>query len=155
VLSSEQEYLDRGRFSPEKMIRFLQEAHDTALSDGMTALRATGDVSWEIGPNREFQQVVTYEAMLDDFFSGKQLIGMCQYPREACPPGILSGILTTHKVAAIDSEFCANPHYLPPRLLLEKDLALREKRRAEWMTSQLVRVRRAEEQRDQLQAQLF
>lgn len=155
VLISERSYLDHGRFSPDKMLGFLQDAYDSALADGMTALRATGDVSWEVGPRKDFEDVVHYEALLDLFVTDKRLIGMCQYPRYSCPSEVVAGILTTHRLASVDSDLCVNPHYVPPQLLLEKELVVREQKRAEWMTSQLRRMRQTEEERDKLQAQLF
>lgn len=155
ILTSDQDYLDEGHWRTEKMLSFLQKAYDGALADDFTALRAVGDVSWQVGPHNEYQDVVYYEALLDLFFIGKRMVGMCQYPRDSCPPETLSGILNTHKTAAIDSAICPNFHYVPPELLIEKDAAARQKKRFEWMTSQLLRVRKAEQERDAIQLQFL
>jgi class 3 adenylate cyclase len=144
VMTSEREYLDGGRWSTEKMLGFLQQAYDGAMQDGFTALRAAGDVSWQVGPEQDYGQVVYYETLLDMFFIGKRMVGMCQYPRGKCPADVLGGILSTHKIAAIDAQVCPNPHYVPPDLLLEKNNEVRQRKRVEWMTSQLVRVNQAE-----------
>lgn len=146
ILSSDQDYLDQGRFNIDKMITFLQQAYDGAMADGFTALRAAGDVSWQVGPENDFKDIVYYETLLDVFFLGKKMVGMCQYPKDRCPPDVLSGILNTHKVAAIDGEICENFHYMPPDLLMETDPNVRREKRMEWMTSQLLRTRRAEEE---------
>lgn len=146
VLSSERDYLDNGKFNTDKMLSFLQKAYDSALSDGFSALRATGDVSWQIGPSQDFKDVVYYEALLDVFFLGKKMVGMCQYPRGKCPPETLAGILSTHRIATIEGEPCSNFHYLPPDLLIEKNAGTREQKRVEWMTAQLLRARRAEDE---------
>jgi signal transduction histidine kinase/CheY-like chemotaxis protein len=149
ILSSAHDYLDNGRFSTDKMLSFLQQAYETAMADGFTALRAAGDVSWEMGPNQNFDDVVYYETLLDIFFLGKHMIGMCQYPKSLCPPHTISGILNTHRTAAIGTEICTNNvHYIPPTLLLEKDPVVRQEKRVEWMGSQLVRLKRAEEARE-------
>lgn len=155
VLTDSRDYLDDERWSTAKMLGFLQTAYDSSLSDGFTALRAAGDVSWQVGPRGDFSEVVHYEALLDLFFAGKRMVGMCQYPQDRCPPETLKGILSTHKVAAVGRELCANPHYVPPGILIEKDDAARERKRIEWMTNQLVRVRRAEEERDRLHKELL
>lgn len=155
ILTSEQDYLDGGRWKTEKMLSFLQIAYDAALSEGFTALRAAGDVSWQVGPDKNFQEVVYYEALLDVFFVGKRMVGLCQYPKDKCPPETLNGILNTHKIAAIDSDVCSNFHYVPPELLLEKDEKLRQSKRVQWMTSQLLRAKKAEQERDALQSQLL
>ncbi|MDE2489956.1 MAG: MEDS domain-containing protein [Elusimicrobia bacterium] len=155
VLTSARDYLDDGHWRTEKMLGFLQRAYDSAMADRCTALRAVGDVAWQVGPHREFQDVVYYEALLDLFFIGKRMVGMCQYPRDRCPPDALRGILDTHKTAVIDSNVCRNFHYVPPDLLVEKDAGAREKKRVDWMTSQLIRVKKAEEERDELQRRLL
>ncbi len=142
----EREYLESGKWSTEKMLGFLQRAYDETLGRGYSALRAAGDVFWQVGPEQDFGDVVYYENLLDVFFVGKRMVGMCQYPRERCPDEVLSSILGAHKIAAIDQEVCQNFHYLPPGLLLEKDAAARARQRTEWMTSQLLRARRAEEE---------
>ena len=155
ALTSSRDYLDRGHWRTEKMLGFLQHAYDDALAEDCTALRAAGDVSWQVGPHREYREIVYYEALLDLFFIGKRMVGMCQYRKDDCPPETLRAILNTHKIAAIDSNICANFHYVPPELLIEKDADARERMRVEWMTSQLLRVKRAEEERDAAQRQLL
>lgn len=154
VLSSERDYLDGDHFNPDKMLSFLQQTYESTIGEGFTALRATGDVAWEIGPSKDFRDIVYYETLLDVFFLGKRMVGMCQYPRQKCPPETLTGILSTHKVAAIDSDLCSNFHYVPAELLLEKDMHVRQEKRFEWMTSQLLRARRAEEEVLRLNAEL-
>lgn len=151
---SDRDYLDGGHWRTEKMLAFLQAAYDRALGEGYTALRAAGDISWQVGPDRDFRDVVYYETLLDVFFVGKRMVGMCQYPKAHCPAEVLSGILACHKIAAIDQEVCQNVHYLPAGLLLERDPVLREEKRIEWMTSQLLRLRRAEEHNLRLSSEL-
>jgi signal transduction histidine kinase len=154
ILSSDREYLDHGRFNPERMLGFLQEAYDQCIKEGFPALRAAGNVAWQVGPDQDYSSVVHYEALLDLFFLGKRMVGLCEYPQGACPPEVLEGILSTHKHAAVDREICVSHRYIPPELLLEKDEGRRQARRAEWMTAQMVRIRQAEDERDRLQAQL-
>ncbi|MGC4095695.1 MAG: MEDS domain-containing protein [Nitrospira sp.] len=145
ILSSGHDYLESGRFDTDKMLSFLQQSYDSALKDGFAALRATGDVSWEVGPEKDFSNIVYYETLLDVFFLGKKMVGMCQYPKHKCPPEVISGILTSHKIAALDQVICSNFHYVPAEVLFEKDTKARHEKRVEWMTSQLMRARLAEE----------
>jgi signal transduction histidine kinase len=154
ALSSERDYLDNGHFNPDKMLSFLQRAYDAALASGASALRAAGNVAWQVGPDRDFKDVVHYEALLDIFFLGKRMVGLCCYPRQDSPPEVLSGILHTHRAAGIDGGFVDNFHYLPAGLLTEPDAGVRESLRADWMSSQLRRACRAEEERDRLRGQL-
>ncbi len=148
LMTSERDYLDGGRFKTEKMLSFLQQAYEAAIAEGFTALRAAGDVSWQVGPERNFQDVVYYETLLDLFFIGKRMVGMCQYPHGDCPPETLSGVLNTHKIAAIGPHVCLNVHYVPPELLLEKNPEARQRKRVDWMTAQLLRIHDAEDARE-------
>lgn len=154
VFSSDREYLDDGRFNSDKMLSFLQQAYDSTLGEGFKALRAAGDVSWQVGPARDFRDVVYYETLLDVFFLGKRMVGLCEYSRPNCPPEIIAELLETHRIAAIDRDVCTNFHYVPPDLLLEKDTIVRRSRRAEWMTAQLLRARKAEEEVLRLNSEL-
>jgi signal transduction histidine kinase len=154
VLSSEREYLERETFNTDKMLSFLQQTYDATLARGYSALRAAGDMSWEVGPRNDFRDIVYYETLLDLFFLGKKMVGMCQYPKQKCPPEVWEGILTTHKIAALDREICSNVHYVPAELLVEKDTQVRQQKRMEWMTSQLLRARKAEDEILRLNADL-
>jgi CheY-like chemotaxis protein len=137
ILTGDRDFLDRGYWSTPKMLGFLKEAYERALADGFNGLRATGDVSWQVGPSRSFAQIPLYESMLDRFFAGKRMIGLCQYPKADCPPEALSGVLQTHPIAAVEGVVRRNVHYLPPSVLLENNHDLREKKRAEWKLAQL------------------
>ncbi|MGQ0701540.1 MAG: MEDS domain-containing protein [Gemmatimonadales bacterium] len=154
VLDSGHDYLDQGRWITDRMLGFLQQAYDATLAEGYAALRAVGDVSWQVGPRQDYNDVVYYEALLDVFFLGKRMVGICQYPRDRCPPDVLSGILNTHRTAFLDSSIYANFHYTAPEVLLEKDEQVRQAKRVEWMTSQLRRVRESEAERQRLETQL-
>ena len=43
-------YLRFGRFDPEEMVTFLAESTQKARSDGFSALRITGEMTWALGP---------------------------------------------------------------------------------------------------------
>ncbi len=114
-LSSDQMHLvDGGRFDPELMIRTLEGAIDRALGDGFSGLWATGDMSWEFGPQKDFSKLVEYEWLLEDLFRRRaELGGICQYhaatlPRSALRKGILMhpGLFISETLSII------NPHFL-------------------------------------------
>ncbi|MBI3566304.1 MAG: MEDS domain-containing protein [Elusimicrobia bacterium] len=155
ILTASQDYLDDGRWRTDKMLAFLQNAYDSTLAGGFSALRAVGDVSLQVGPREDYGEVVYYEALLDLFFAGKRMVGMCQYPKDRVPAETLRGVLGTHRLAAIGPTLCENSNYVPPGILVEKDETARERKRVEWMTAQLVRVTQAEAERDRLQQELL
>jgi len=48
----------------------LEAAVRQALSDGYRGLFATGDMTWEFGPDRDFKKLPEYELALQELFFG-------------------------------------------------------------------------------------
>src|SRR5689334_14622935 len=65
VLSSDLTHLTDGKFDPERMLRALDEAVGAALSDGYAGLWATGDMTWEIGLQKDANKLLEYEWKLE------------------------------------------------------------------------------------------
>ncbi|HTJ13914.1 MAG TPA: MEDS domain-containing protein [Dinghuibacter sp.] len=114
ILSSET-HLKMGRFEADHMMGMLEETMNQALNDGYVGLWATGDMSWELGPDKDFLKLVEYEWMLEQFFQKHATIsGICQYhagtlPREAMQHGLLS-----HPTVFINETLSRiNPYYIP------------------------------------------
>lgn len=113
LLSSEQDNLVDGFFDIDRMIQTLEDAVDQALQDGFVGLWASGDMTWEFGPGRDFSKLVEYEWRLEELFRRKPaLSGICQYhtdtlPREAARQGFFvhSAIFINETLSLI------NPHY--------------------------------------------
>lgn len=114
LLSSEQDNLVDGNFDVDGMLEALENAVDQALEDGYSGLWASGDLTWEFGPARDFSKLMEYEWKLEDLFRRKpSLSGICQYhtdslPREAARQGLVvhSAIFINETLSLI------NPHYL-------------------------------------------
>lgn len=68
VLSSDTMHLLNGRFYSDRMLRMLDDAVEEALKDGYRGLWATGDMSWEFGPEKDFSKLLEYEWRLEEFF---------------------------------------------------------------------------------------
>jgi len=61
VLSSDQRHLKNGSFDIDRMMKMLSAALNQALIEGYQELFATGDMSWEFGPEKDFSKVLEYE----------------------------------------------------------------------------------------------
>ena len=81
-------HLVDGHFDCERMLRMLNDAVEHALNDGFTGLRTCGDMSWLLDNAPGSEQVVEYEAVLNQFFRNVRGLGMCQYDRH-CLPAVL------------------------------------------------------------------
>ena len=114
VLSSDRDHLVDATFHMDGMLEGLEDAVDRAVLDGYEGLWASGDLTWEFGPARDFSKLVEYEWKLEDIFRRKPaLSGICQYhtdtlPREATRQGLVvhSAIFINETLSLI------NPHYL-------------------------------------------
>jgi hypothetical protein len=102
-----------GRFDSERMLGLLNEGIESALNAGFAGLRTCGDMSWLIGDPPGADQVVEYEALLNQLFFGTRGCGMCQYDASRLPPGLLGHALATHSTVVIDRQHKPNPLYRP------------------------------------------
>jgi hypothetical protein len=115
VLSSGTKHLGRNSvFNVERMLRFLEEALVRALRDNFIGLFASGDMTWEFGPRKNFSKLFEYEWRLERFFrEHPQVIGVCQYhidtlPREAVRAGAI-----LHETIFVDETLTVpNPNYI-------------------------------------------
>lgn len=97
VLSSEQSHLVDGHFDVDRMLRTLEDAVENALRDGYKGLWATGDMTWEFGPEKDFTKLVEYEQRLDALFHKQgALCGICQYHKDTLPPKCSRQALRLH-----------------------------------------------------------
>jgi MEDS: MEthanogen/methylotroph, DcmR Sensory domain len=82
--------------------------------EGYEGLWATGDMSWEFGPQKDFSKLLEYETRLEEFFREHPTIsGICQYHADTLPREVLSQGLLTHPSIFINETLSRiNPHYL-------------------------------------------
>ncbi|HTL48025.1 MAG TPA: MEDS domain-containing protein, partial [Verrucomicrobiae bacterium] len=95
-LSSERHHLVDGRFDGANMIGLLEKGVKGALKAGFAGLRAAGDVIWELGSDIDMGKLAHYEAVLDKFFTGQKLTGLCQYNCNVFEHDCLCRSLTAH-----------------------------------------------------------
>jgi hypothetical protein len=112
VLSSEPTASGAG-FDVAIMLSKLEDALDQALNDGYIGLWATGDMTWEFGPKRDFTKLLEYEWGLEDIFRRRpELCGICQYHRDTLPKEAMRhGLLSHPKVVISDTINRINPYY--------------------------------------------
>jgi hypothetical protein len=134
IVTKRQTYLKDGAFDPEAMINLLRAATVEAVSRGYKALRATGEMTWALGPELGTDRLIEYEALLNDFFPGSRALAICQYHRRRFGAGVIHGVLRTHPVVILGSHVCRNPYYHPTDAAVEPEQAAE---RVEWMVGQL------------------
>jgi hypothetical protein len=115
ILSSDRDHLENGHFDPDRMMAILGDALAQARRAGYQGLGATGDMTWEFGPENNFAKLFEYECLLEDFFrSHPALSGVCQYHADTLPPDALRQGLASHPAFFVNETLARiNPHYLP------------------------------------------
>lgn len=116
VLCSEQQHLVDGHFDPERMMETLEETLQETLRDGYAGLWATGDMTWEMGPDRDFSKLLEYEWRLEEFFrEHPELGGICQYRADTLPwAAVRQGLLAHRCVFVNETLSLLNPHAMEP-----------------------------------------
>jgi len=149
ILSADRSHLEGGAFDPQSLVQSLRGLIDGAVHDGFGGLCATGDMTWELGSEENFDRLLEYESRLEQVFHEKPLRGICQYRRDLLPHHAVRNALLTHRTVYVgDALNEDNLFYVPPEILLEGDGADRD-RQGEWMCRQIIRVLKAEAARDE------
>jgi hypothetical protein len=114
VLTSARGHLVNGRFDLDLMLRALESAHKQARKDGYQGLWATGDMSWEFGPEKDFAKLIEYEWKLEEFFQAHpDFGGVCQYHADTLPDEVMRAGLVTHPAVFVNQTLSrVNPLYL-------------------------------------------
>jgi len=103
ILSSERPHLVDGHFEITEMLDNLRAELNSALRDGFTGLWATGDMTWEMGPDQDVMKLLKYEWELEKFFqSHPQIGGLCQYNRNTFPKALIEDVISLHPAAFIN-----------------------------------------------------
>ncbi|MDE2336932.1 MAG: MEDS domain-containing protein [Alphaproteobacteria bacterium] len=114
VLSSAPVVSEDGVFDTEAMIRKLEEAVNQALRDGYKGLFATGDMTWELGANKDnFSKLLEYEWRLEKLFQKQPaLCGICQYHHDTLPREVMRQGLLSHRTVFVNETLSRiNSHY--------------------------------------------
>lgn len=101
-------------FNSDMLLAQIEDALDQAIADGYKGLWASGDMTWEFGPERNFSKLMEYESELEDLFhKRKELCGICQYHRDSLPEDAMRQGLLSHPHLIINETLSiVNPLYL-------------------------------------------
>jgi hypothetical protein len=115
ILSSDPSHLVDGVFDPSRMLAMLADAVSDAVAQGYAGLWATGDMTWELGSEKNFGKLLEYECGLEEMFRDRPaLSGICQYHRDTLPDEVLHVALSKHRGVYLNHTLSRiNPFYSP------------------------------------------
>jgi hypothetical protein len=113
ILSSDQSHLLESQFEPRRMIEAIKTAYEQSLAEGYTGLWASGDILWELGPARDFSQLLEYERALERLFVTLPMLhGVCQYHVDILPANAAEVGRKSHRAIFVDEALSKlNPQY--------------------------------------------
>ena len=126
LATKEQAYLEHGSFDPDWMFSFWKEATQLAISEGFSALRATGETEWVLRGGRGLERWMEYESKLTHTLSESNCSALCQYNRCLFPPELILDVIRTHPMVIYDSTVCQNLYHVPPAEFLGTNRTARE-----------------------------
>jgi signal transduction histidine kinase len=126
LATKEQAYLERGSFNPDWMFKFWKDATEFAMSEGFSALRATGETEWVLRGGYGLERWMEYECRLAHAIAESRFIALCQYNRRLFPPEIILDVIRTHPIIVSGRTVCRNLYYVPPEEFLGDNQAARE-----------------------------
>ncbi len=113
ILPAESVYLPDGTFQAERMLQLVRDAIESAHAEGYTAARLGGEMSWVLQHRPGTEQLLDYEAQLNQRLPRKAYLLLCQYQRQRFPADVLAEMLRTHPVVIVGEHVTRNGYYVP------------------------------------------
>ena len=113
VASPDSTYLQYGVFDPEKTVDGLKREVQTALDDGYSGFRGTGELGWAAAMPSALLRLYDYELLLHQTFS-PHFTALCQYDETLFGPQLVAKMLRIHLKVVARGRLFDNPFYLGP-----------------------------------------
>jgi DcmR-like sensory protein len=113
ILTSDQQHLADGSFNVDRMLQTLENLLNNSLRDRYAGLWAVGDMTWELGPEKDPARLLEYEWRLEKVFRQRpELGGICQYHADTLPRELMRQSLLVHPSIFVNQTLSlVNPHY--------------------------------------------
>ena len=114
ILTSEQAHIHGSVFDADGMLETLERSVRDALAEGYAGLFATGDMTWEFGPDQDVGKLVRYEVKLEELFRKyPELSGICQYHADSLPREFVREGLVSHGTIFVNQTLSRiNPYHV-------------------------------------------
>lgn len=117
-LTSKDTYLKGGKFETDRMLGAWESLEQRALSEGYSAMSATGETTWYSTKAPGVEQLREYEAKLNGIYPKSTANILCLYNEEVFDSSYLLDIVRAHPKLVVRGELCVNPYFMPTNELL-------------------------------------
>ncbi|MXN93334.1 hypothetical protein GR160_19085 [Flavobacterium sp. Sd200] len=112
ILSSENSYIKDGKFAADKMYAMLENTLLSASRAGYDSVRACGDMVWALKNLPGTDELLAYEASLNELTPKYSCSLICMYDVSNFSQNTLAEVLLTHPYVIKDGKITKNPHYI-------------------------------------------
>jgi hypothetical protein len=109
-----------GRFVPSDMIDALREFYAGARADGYSGARGTGEMTWSVRGNYDLDDLMDYEARLNDALRDHPFTACCQYDLRRFDGQAIMDLLSVHPLSLVGGQLVSNPYYVEPATFLAR-----------------------------------
>lgn len=119
-LTSNDCYVQNGRFSAEDMYTILAQQVDKAEQQGFTKVRGFGEMQWARDGLPGTEELIEYESRLN--YLNTRLLAICVYDVNDLDGRTIMDILNTHPKVIMGGRIHENPYYIHPDEFLKSRL---------------------------------
>jgi hypothetical protein len=120
LLASEVTYLNDGVFVIERMHALLEESLRNAVRGPRGRVRAYGDMEWVMRNLPTSDDVMMYEARVNQLTLRYDCTLLCVYDLNQCSGQAVADLLATHPYVVLGGRLQENPYYLEPEVFLRR-----------------------------------
>jgi hypothetical protein len=112
-------YLKDGRFCAEGMLATMEQALISIRREGFPAVRGFGEMHWAEGGLPETEELVEYEARLNQLVPQFDASLVCVYDVSKFSGRVVMDMLSTHPSVIMGGQIFENPYYMQPDVFLK------------------------------------
>ncbi|MFO7801474.1 MAG: MEDS domain-containing protein [Desulfovermiculus sp.] len=107
-------------FTADYMLNIVGDFYKQAIQEGFAGARGAGEMSWALVEGRaNFQELVQYEAQLNNILHEYPLTTVCQYDARRFDGAVIMDMLSVHPLMVVRGQLVKNPSYIEPKDFLK------------------------------------
>ncbi|MDF2438633.1 MAG: hypothetical protein K0Q95_3009 [Bacteroidota bacterium] len=114
ILSADETYLEGGSFAADKMYDMVEQTLIASKEAGYDSIRACGDMTWALRNLSGTDELIEYEARLNELTPKHSCSLVCMYDLNRFSGRALADVLATHPYVILNGKIHTNPHYIEP-----------------------------------------